>query len=401
MKHVSIIPLIGGETLGTQKAFGTLPDYLLSYKAFWPNDQHLVNYYSDNVPYYVLDNNQTFPHKVDVVGSVCPCAGLSQLSQGYGDHNKNNDWLLKTTAFVLTEMKPEVFWGENAPGLAGKIGENIRTEMREMGLANGYSMTLYRTKSLLHGVPQVRERAFFFFWKGDKCPQLNFYNRPHIGIEELILNVKSNFQTEPINPKIPSVDDPYYRYVLESMYGGITHRQFFDMVEPAKVRNNDICSYIEKAGHDYRQVGAWMQAHAYTKEAEKCERKYQKLSSGGQIMRRGTIVAKDYIGAFVGQYPTMLTHPHEDRYINYREAMSIMGLPEDFELISPRKNFNHICQNVPVDTAADMAFEIKEYLSGNRPMINSNYVFQYNHNERIEFAPEQNKEKFNTLEEFI
>ena len=113
-------------------------------------------------------------------------------------------------------------------------------------------------------------------------------------------------------------------------------------------------------------------------------------------MRRGTIIPKDYIGAFVGHYPTMLTHPEEDRYINYREAMTIMGLPADFELLNPKKSANHICQNVPVYTAADMATEVKKYLNNELPMLDTDYVLQYNKSEKATYL-----ERHNTLEAFI
>ena len=101
-------------------------------------------------------------------------------------------------------------------------------------------------------------------------------------------------------------------------------------------------------------------------------------------MRRGTIVPKDHIGAFVGHYPKMLTHPHEDRYITYREAMTIMGLPSDYELLSPTKSYNHICQNVPYQTAVDMATEVKAVLEGNRPRINAKLVLQHNHSQSVD-----------------
>ena len=68
MKHASIIPLIGGETIGCEYAFGSPPDYFLSYEPFQSNDQHILNYYNKlilipdfNLPYlqelYVLNNN--------------------------------------------------------------------------------------------------------------------------------------------------------------------------------------------------------------------------------------------------------------------------------------------------------------------------------------------------------
>lgn len=394
--HASIIPLIGGETLGTVKAFGTLPEYFMSFEAFWSNDQHIVNHYNNEVPYHVLDKNDRPSKKVDVIASVCPCAGLSMMHHNYGDHNVNNKWLLETTKFVLEDMKPEVLWGENAPGLAGKIGTNIRNQMYKLARDNGYSMTIYRTKSLLHGVPQVRERSFYFFWKGDRTPVLEYYNRKHMTIEDVILNSNGNSLQIPINKKTPS-KDPWYRYILEVINGGMSHRDFAAQVEPSKARGNDSFSYIEKSGHDYIKVSEWMTLNGYEREAASALRKHKKLADGGSIMRRGVIVPKDYIGAFVGHYPTMLTHPVEDRFITYREALAIMGHPNDFELIDPSKNANHICQNVPVQTATDMATEVREYLAGNRKTIDSTYTFQYNGTRTLETRNDAAK----TLTEFF
>lgn len=393
--HASIIPLIGGETLGTEKAFGTRPEYFMSFEAFWANDRHIVNYYNNEVPYHVLDKNDKPSKKVDVVASVCPCAGLSMMHHNYGDHNENNKWLLDTTKFVLEEMKPEVLWGENAPGLAGKIGKNVREQMYKIGRSYGYSMTLYRTKSMLHGVPQVRERTFYFFWRGDKTPVLEYYNRKHTPIEQVILNAKGNTLQDPINNKTPS-KDPWYRYILEVINKGMSHREFSAQVEPSKARGNDSFSYIEKSGHSYPVVSEWLKNNGYEREAVSALRKHEKLESGGSIMRRGVIVPKDFIGAFVGHYPTMLTHPVEDRFITYREALSIMGHPDNFELLDPKNSSNHICQNVPVQTAADMATEVREYLAGNRQTIDSTYTVQYNGTRTI-----QANERHTTLAEFI
>lgn len=395
IKHASIVPLIGGETIGSELAFGEKPTYMMSYEAFEANDRHARNYYS-GTPYYVLDRHEKPTESVDVVSSVCPCAGLSQLSHGFGDDNPNNQWMGITARHVLENVRPKVFWGENAPGFAGKIGETVRNELKQIGKENGYTMSVYRTKSLLHGAPQIRERSFYFFWRDDKVPLLTFYNREHKKIEDVIRNVRSNFQTEPINKKTPSKDDLYYKYILEHIHGGITHREFSAMVEPQKVRTQDVFSYIERMGYDYATVGEWMEEHGHEREVEKCARRHAKLAAGGNIMRRGTIIPKDYIGAFVGHYPTMLTHPDEDRYINYREAMAIMGLPEDFELLDAKKSANHICQNVPVQTARDMAEEVKKYLHNELPMIDTDYIIQYNHKQRSEYV-----ERHNTLEAFI
>ena len=387
--HATIIPLIGGEALASTEVFGSRPEYILSYEAFAANERHLLNYWNHEVPYHVLDKGGTHPHTVDVMSSVCPCAGLSLFSMGYGDDNPNNQWMIKTAEYVLGEVKPKVFWGENAPALAGKIGKTVREQLIAIGRKNGYSLTLYRTKSLLHGVPQVRERTFYFFWQGDRVPMLGYFNRPYTKIEDIILNIKSNSQMDVINKNKPT-DDPYYKYLLEVIHGGITHREHFELLDTSKLatRYLDAKSLIENHGHTYKQVGEWMASKGYTKEVEKCDRMFHKLEDGGNIMRRGTIVPKDHIGAFVGHYPKMLTHPHEDRYITYREAMTIMGLPSDYELLEPTKSYNHICQNVPYQTAVDMASEVKKYLEGKLDMVDARLMYQYNHDRTHEIISE-------------
>lgn len=383
IRHASIVPLIGGESIGCDQAFGERTDYLMSYEAFRANDSHLVNYYG-GVPYQVIDRGERHPHRVDVVSSVCPCAGLSMMHHAYGADNPKNEWMGTVARYVLGEMRPEVYFGENAPAFAGKIGKPVRDELYRIGRENGYSMTVYRTRSLLHGVPQVRNRSFYFFWKGDRTPVLDWYSTPYEKIEDVILGVSSNFQREPINPKTPSRDDPWYRYVLEEIRGGISHREHVATVEPSTARGNDTFSYIEKSGHDYSRVARWMRANGYERMAAAAERKEAKLATGGSIMRRGTIVPKDYIGAYVGHYPTCLTHPIEDRYVDFRESMTIMGMPSDFELLDPRESSNHVCQNVPVRTARDMATEVRAVLSGEREWRNTTYSFQSNISHDIE-----------------
>ena len=396
--HASIVPLIGGETIGSQQAFGTEPLHFMSYDGFQANDSHILNYYDNRINYYLLDQGEAPPvnERADVVSSVCPCAGLSMMSHGYGDHNPNNQWMGKTAEYILGEYKPKVFWGENAPAFAGKIGTNVRAQLREIGKKNGYTMSVYRTRSLLHGAPQVRERSFYFFWKDTQTPLLGYFNRPHKPIEEVIREVTSNFQMEPISNKTPS-DNPYYKFVLEEIHGGRTHKEHSELVDNQFTKSG-LCvfTYIERNGYNFKQVSEWMAKHGYDNEAEKSMRKYEKLKSGGNIMKRGVTIPKDYIDAFVGHYPKMLTHPDEDRFITYREAMTIMGLPQDFELLNPKQSSNHICQNVPVQTAKDMAGEVKKYIEGNAKMVDTDYIMQYNHSQKADYIT-----KADTLEAFI
>jgi site-specific DNA-cytosine methylase len=398
IKHASIVPLIGGQTLGQEKAMGSRPEWLASFSAFESNDSHAVNYYK--LPYYVMDDGGTHkPSKVDVISTTCPCAGLSSLSAGASSDSAANEWMYTTAKLVLGEWKPEVFWGENAPGFAGKVGKPVVAKLHEIAKEHGYAMSIYRTKSQLHGVPQIRERSFYFFWKGTRAPIFKFYKTPWQRIENLITSIPAGLtQHDVTNKGTPSKDDPWYRYVLEELEGGITHRQFFDKIE----KTDNAMDWFERKGVSYLKVAKWMGENGYPNIESRCKRIYEKLANGDNIMRRLTTIPKDYIGAFVGHYPMMLTHPYEDRYITYREAMTIMGLPYDFELLNPKANLNHICQNVPVTTAADMGTEIKAWLEGKRDSVEATdrILLQYNHSETHDFRDMIEVEK-SSLEGFF
>ena len=163
-----------------------------------------------------------------------------------------------------------------------------------------------------------------------------WYDTPHTPIETLIRNIPAGLtQTEVTNSRIPSKDDPFYRYILEEMHSGISHQEFFDKID----KTVDTMSYIEKNKVSYKEVKKWMISKEYFKIAAKLDDIQDKLDRGGNIMRRWSVIGKGYTGAFVGHMPMYLTHPDEDRYINYREAMSIMKLPYDFTLLDPKKEF--------------------------------------------------------------
>ena len=385
MSFASIVPLIGGETIAMQNVVGQRPEYILSYSAFEANDNQLVEYYDKQVPYYHLDGDM--PSSLPVVESintVCPCAGLSSLSPSASSTNANNDWMLATARHVLGDIQPKVFWGENAPRLASKMGEPIVEELRRIGRENGYTFSIYKTKSILHGLSQVRDRTFYFFWKGDKIPRLSYVRRDYERIEDTIRNVKLD-KDDPMNVLVnknkPS-DNPLYKYVLEEIEGGITHTQFQDKIEKSTGPHDWIEAHTK-----YDKVADWMSEKGYENQVSKCMRMYHKLESGGNIMRKTTEIPKDYIGAFVGHMPGSLTHPDEDRYLTIRECLSIMKLPYDFVLQGGVKNLNMICQNVPVTTAQDMAEEVQAFIEGrlDNQMIDSDFVIQDNKTKTINY----------------
>ena len=395
MTHASIIPLIGGETIAMQNVFGEKPEYILSYTDFEANDNQLVEYYNRTVPYIKLDMGGSVPRSVDVVNTVCPCAGLSSLSFTSGSDNPANDWMLRAARYVLENVQPQVFWGENAPRLASKMGEPIVKEMRKMAKEFGYTVSLYKTKSILHGLSQVRDRAFYFFWKGNEVPIFDYYDRPHEKIEDTIRGAATN-EPDPMtelmtNNDVPS-ENPFYKYVLEEMEGGISHIEFFNKIE----RSANPLHWIEDHGSNYYELSEWCKKNGYDSQSKKAKRMADKVKSGGNVMRRTVEVGKDRIGAFVGHLPNSLTHPDVDRFLNVRECLEIMKLPKDFQLQGGIKNLNHICQNVPVTTAMDMAKNVKKFLGGKSKLVKSDFSVQCNKTRNFWSEPEPS-----TLESFF
>lgn len=384
--YASIVPLIGGETIAMQNVFGKRPEYILSYEPFQANDSHLSEYYKNEVPYHLIgDGGVPDVPRVDVINTVCPCAGLSSLSTTSSSDAAVNDWMRTTANHVLGTLSPQVFWGENAPRLASAMGRPVVEDLRRIGETFGYTFSIYKTKSILHGLGQVRDRAFYFFWKGKKTPKFEYIKREHEKIEDTIRSVKRD-PSDPMsvltNSSVPS-ENPYYRFVLEELENNITHSEFQDKID----KSYDILHYIEHKGVNYKEVSQWMSKHGFDKQATRSMTMYEKLKAGGNVMRRGVNIPKGYIGAFVGAYPTSLTHPDEDRYLTIRECLSIMKLPEDFNLQGGLKNINHICQNVPVTTAQDMAEHVLRFIDGrlDNQLIETDYLIQDNKSQTLDY----------------
>ena len=390
MKHETIIPLIGGVAIASEKVFGKPPERIYSYDAFGPNDSHLINYYQQrnlDIPYDVLDASGSDSRIVaskgpDVISTVCPCAGLSTLNHHSSADNPLNDWMARTAEFILGQVKPKVFWGENAPTFAGKTGEKIRKRIYEIGRKNGYTMSIYKTKSLDHGLPQYRGRCFYFFWKEKgNVPVFNTYRREVTPIETVLDGVTSNFQRE-VHTKRTPTEEVYYKYILDVMHPGVTHHEFLSKILD---KSYDSLQYILQNGVTYEELIKYYDSIGNTKEADQNRKRKKKIDAGGGVMIRTIYLPHYRTGAFVGYLPYCMTHTREDRFLDYREMMTIMGLPDDFELLNPRKNLNHICQNVPVTTASDMASEVARYLDGKSTMISANLAYQVNDpNKKIE-----------------
>merc|ERR1719509_557573 len=152
-----MIPLVGGSALGCARAAASPPQYHLSYSAFCNNESHLKGHWgAQDIPWHILDKEGEAGRGADAV---------------------QNAWMLKSAQYVLSRVRPKVLWGENAPALY-QGAEELVDKLVEIGREQGYSFSMVKTDSQLHGLPQRRVRTFYFFWQSPTVPMLAYKLRP-------------------------------------------------------------------------------------------------------------------------------------------------------------------------------------------------------------------------------
>jgi site-specific DNA-cytosine methylase len=402
MKYASIIPLIGGENFGIQKANNNqLPEYILTYSPFKANEEHFIKHLREKEnwdgQYITLDETGEKPsvireRKVDVVNTVCPCAGLSMLSQSKSDsdvRDTRNEWMLKTTEYVLSEISPRVFWGENAPQLFTTMGEGVKKKLYDLGKKYGYTLNLYYTRSMLHGNCQIRPRTFYFFTKSIQCPVFPWIKRDAVPIEDVLkMQPKANDPMARIlvnndNPK----ENPWVQYTMHKL-GANTITEAFEKIDKS-IRC--LAAPERTFGVTLNEVADWFKEQGFDeKHVNKALHMQKKVNAGKNYWTHGVIIPKGIISSYIGVLASELINPFTEKYISYRDALNIMSMPENFELLNPSKSLNHICQNVPVNTAADMARFVNMYLDGGTETVATDLFKQSNVNEQTYYEIERN-----------
>jgi site-specific DNA-cytosine methylase len=390
----SIVPLIGGMTLSGMNATGERPNFLLTYKAFADNEKNIRAYLPD-VPYEVLDDggNLEAGKGADFISALCPCAGLSTL--GTGDAAKReaaNSWMFKTTAHVLENLKPRVFWGENAPAMystASAKGEAVRARLMSLAEKNGYTMSFYFTSTHLHGVPQRRHRTFYFFWRDTQVPLLGYHHKQAPTWAEYLATIPATASRH--------ADD------MERAYNTLRATRFakWANAEFGESFADVIRDHARKLGKTMMTVQDFVLANKYLpdgidkmrqwysdnddqRSVEYVDRIISKLAEGKGVWddSPSIFVPETNFNALIGR-TTDAAHPTEHRSLTVRECMHLMALPHDFELVTG--SINHICQNVPVCTGTDVQQEVLKYLDGALPMVDASVVFQNNFKQTVDF----------------
>jgi site-specific DNA-cytosine methylase len=395
IKFGSIVPLIGGMTVANSKIVGHDPAFFLSYPPFAGNDSHATNYFK-KTPYIVIEGEENvLPEDqkalfedVDFVSAVCPCAGLSMLNSNNGSSEKargsdaaQNEWMYKSAELVLEHVKPKVFWGENAPGLYTSMGAGVVERLKEIGKRNGYSLSLIKTDTFVHGIPQHRHRSFYFFWKDSEAPILGYHKREAPLLKDYLEEI----------PEGCTLMDKGFGL------GALEDNQWIQFL---KHKNYDIKDAIASPAMTVLQLiwrEGWINdAIIWGKENEKrdvwrlCERAEAKAKDGKGVWDASPLLFNEATNAIIAKN-SGIVHPNGERGITVREAMHLMGLPHDFDLQGG--HWNHICQNVPVKTASDWTTEVIRFIKGEITEFGGDFVKQNNVTQKVDYAENKMRSK--------
>lgn len=419
IKWGQIIPLIGGLPLGMKNIFKNDPEVVISFNGFQNNDKHFIKYLRDHGwdgKYITVDHckNNIIPGtetwndemkipNLDVVGCVAPCAGLSSLSPTSKGDSPVNDWMYKSASFTLEKLKPKIFWGENSIFLSAKKGELVADNLAKIGCQNNYHFLIYSTENILHGSPQKRPRTFYFYFRKDIfpiCPSIDKLPIKRLRIEELLDNVKIVQENDPMNITINKEEtiesNPFYQYWYE--YHKVnSHRELIEKMGPLDNTVNSpslvgqACLLHKK---DMKTLQDWMAKRGYDKVVKRLQHIDEKWKQNKGAWLRGPQIDRGFIPAFVSDQVIFFVHPREQRYLTFREALSVMGMPYDFNMIGNiYASRNHIAQNVCLTTAEIFAKEIKKILKCNYTTIdttslkkNKNYYYLIDHRKNDEYT---------------
>lgn len=369
--HGHVIPLVGGSVLGATKTLGRDPEWIASWgNTFGNNDKYCLQYF-DKTPYYELDENKYPTKYVDIVTCLPPCSGGSMANCTSGEkannprgcHAPSNIHMINGAQFAMSKIGPKAMIVENAPTLYSKMMEVFAERINDLAQRHGYTMSLVKTTSLNHGIPQERTRSFFFLWRGNKVPVLEPIKKPYLPFHQL-LREGEFASSEPVSNKPVPSSDPLWQFIQEK-YRGSTKQDILKAV--ASIRMVSVWNVIYDSG--------WLEEASRVIKEEKVNRwlnyTLDKKRRGLNIMDGSMKLAWVKTQALMWKSLPMLQHPYEDRWLTMAEGLALMGFPADYaeRVHIPTKNSNVICQNVPACTAGDWVEEIAQALDGNRAWI--------------------------------
>jgi site-specific DNA-cytosine methylase len=412
-----MIPLIGPYPQACKQLGIKDEDEIYSLSAFKTNESECtryftkkhINYIDEIDPEAVLDlSKETSMEHIkkfvkdnhiqptDILTAVPPCAGLSLMNnsrkegKGWGADAVQNYFMFFVVKFFLaTDTKVLVF--ENAPALSQVPGVPVLQHIQQIIKDNGYdrNITVTAVSTSYHGIPQNRKRTFCYIYKGDS-QILDDVRRETPNLTEYL---KQYAAANPRMPNDPMDAVPCYSKAFDDMYkacvkNGIKFsREHANTYFKFLMQNKIDPDTLEKYGCDMSDKGV-----GYYKVL------WQKMLNNHAGWDSSPALLDGYINAITSKAGYQYRNLETGKLLTTREMLDLMAYPSDFTIedCQQHKYVNLICQNIPVNTAADSIKWALQLLEGKHlnPVNNGKITKQNQHDNfsKVEIVGEE-KEK--------
>jgi site-specific DNA-cytosine methylase len=402
MKFGVIQPLIGGIGIGASQALGVLPEWVIGNPEFYEtNEKHYHEYLKEKDWKGIWTNDWKILPDVDMIVSLPVCKGLSQASPTASPDSVYNNQMVEITDFALSKQKPKFFIFENAPLLSREFGKPVADKLYRIAKKNKYSLLLFYTKAKFYGIPQTRPRTYAIFRKDGN----HFLDIPvlHEKTFDEFCKEQKFEDSDEMSRLFALKEKPsdHLLYKILSYLTGITdHRK---LVEHSDKPNCSLVTLILQAGHD---LDTLIQRIEEKFELPEKERKFfnkiiERRKNDRNFWDHRLCFVSNSVGpSFITRASEQWIHPFEDRYLNVREMLRLMSMPDDFNLRlnpSKRKSIHLALQCVSQNVCPNIVSAIIDAVLSSKLKHKSNYIVQEHKPSRIYFRDIEEK----TLEEFV
>ena len=319
--------------------------------------------------------------KIDGIIGGPPCQGFS-LSGDRDVKDPRNSLFVEFVRFVKI-IKPKFFIMENVPGIMSmktKKGEKVISIIRKQFEKNNYKLIINKLNAAFYGVPQLRERIFFFGIRKD------FPMNPDFLIPKKIITNGNFFTLNDAISDLPKINtgegEPIQKYLSKpkNSYQKIMRKKSRHITNHIPMRHTQ--RLIErfkviKIGQSLSDVPA---EHMQRKRGQA-----SKISGkiyGQNNMRPHPNKPSPTIAA---SFQSNFIHPFLNRNFTAREAARIQSFPDWYEFkgnrttMSWEKNlsqYQQIGNAVSPMLSFEIAKSIKSYLENVENIIDNSNSYQ-------------------------
>ena len=334
-------------------------------------------------------------------------------------HSIQNEWMVKSAHFVLSQVhpsfhstfsylhlhfsfillllfftplpkvQPKVLWGESAPWLFLSLGASIVVRLRGLAQKFNYTFSIVKTDTALHGLPQQRQRTFYFFWRSNTAPLMSWLRQPCPNLLQFLQAIPSSAPYQDIFVHEGTITERFKPYQFILLRTGLDHDQF--NAKMAKENNGTITmfQYLNK-NNLLKDCISWMKLYFPQERWKTNIRKrginivdhleqYQKMvNMNRSCWDDSPFFMNNTFTAVTIKNVVSAVHPSQNRFINIREIMHLMGLPHDYIMENVQEHWSHVCENVPVNTAAAWAEQVVNFCRGELQLTQHQFLKQDN-----------------------